>query len=144
MRHDEEGYMITIGKEGITLWRVGQAGALARKKRERLRDLEKEERKLETAMTKNRLEQEEINRWLNEASKQTARPTPGQLLAILMATTTVSPQCGFRTRPGHLYPHHSGFRRQFIHHSPYGLHSRLMPGHANGDRGHRQLHGLPK
>ena len=36
----------------------------ARKKRERLKDLEKEERKLETAMTKNRLEQEEINRWL--------------------------------------------------------------------------------
>ena len=64
MRHDEEGYMITIGEEGITLWRVGQTGALARKKRERLRDLEKEERKLETAMTKNRLEQEEINRWL--------------------------------------------------------------------------------
>ena len=64
MRHDGEGYMITIGEEGITLWQVGQAGALARKKRERLRDLEKEERKLETAMTKNRLEQEEINRWL--------------------------------------------------------------------------------
>ena len=64
MRHDREGYMITIGKEGITLWRVWQGEALARKKRERLKDLEKEERKLETAMTKNRLEQEEINRWL--------------------------------------------------------------------------------
>ena len=52
MRHDREGYMITIGKEGITLWRVWQGEALARKKRERLKDLEKEERKLETAMTK--------------------------------------------------------------------------------------------
>ena len=64
MRHDGEEYMITIGEEGITLWRVGQTRALARKKQERLKKLEKEERRLETAMTKNRLEQEEINRWL--------------------------------------------------------------------------------
>ena len=64
MRHDGEKYMITIGEEGITLWRVGQARALARKKQEKLKKLEKGERNLETAMTKNRLEQEEINRWL--------------------------------------------------------------------------------
>ena len=56
--------MITIGEEGITLCRVGQTRALARKKQEKLKKLEKGERNLETAMTKNRLEQEEINRWL--------------------------------------------------------------------------------
>ena len=56
--------MITIGEEGITLWRVGQARAMARKKQEKLKKLEKGERNLETAMTKNRMEQEEINRWL--------------------------------------------------------------------------------
>ena len=32
MRHDGEEYMITIGEEGITLWQIGQARALARKK----------------------------------------------------------------------------------------------------------------
>ena len=56
--------MITIGEEGITLCQVGQTRALARKKQEKLKKLEKGERNLETAMTKNRLEQEEINRWL--------------------------------------------------------------------------------
>ena len=39
MRHDGGKYMITIGEEGITLWRVGQAGALARKKQKKLKDL---------------------------------------------------------------------------------------------------------